>query len=61
MHYETRRSHWMQKHKLGVTCPNALFMGSAPIPLEHENIASMFHTPNALRDPQITANVKIQV
>jgi hypothetical protein len=36
MHYVTRRSHWIQKHKFGVTCPGALFVESVPIPPEQE-------------------------
>jgi hypothetical protein len=36
MHHVTHRSHWMQKHKFGVTCPGALFMKSTLGPLEHE-------------------------
>jgi hypothetical protein len=36
MHYMTRRSHWMQKHKCGIMCPRSLFMETAPGPLEHE-------------------------
>jgi hypothetical protein len=36
MHYTTRISHWMQKHKFNVTCPDALFMETAPFSPEHE-------------------------
>jgi hypothetical protein len=36
MHYVTRISYWMQKHKFDVTCPNALFMETTPVPLERE-------------------------
>jgi hypothetical protein len=36
MHYVTRRSHRMQKHKFSVTCPDALFIESVAVPLEHE-------------------------
>jgi hypothetical protein len=36
MHYVTRRSHGMQKHKLSVTCPSMLFMETAPGSHEHE-------------------------
>jgi hypothetical protein len=38
MHYMTRICHRMQKHKFDVTCPNALFMEAAPVPLEHEKL-----------------------
>jgi hypothetical protein len=48
MHYVTCRSHRMQKHKFGVTCPGALFVISVPVPLQHENSASTFRTPNAV-------------
>jgi hypothetical protein len=36
MHYMTHRSHRMQKHKFTVTCLNALFVKSIPVPPEHE-------------------------
>jgi hypothetical protein len=36
MHYVTHRSHQMQKHKFGLTCPGAHFVESVPVPLEHE-------------------------
>jgi hypothetical protein len=36
MHYMTRRAHWMQKYKLGVTCQCALFVESVLVPPEHE-------------------------
>jgi hypothetical protein len=32
----TSRSQQMQKHKFGVTCPNAPFIESIPVPTEHE-------------------------
>jgi hypothetical protein len=47
MHYVTRRSHQLQKHKFGVTCPGTLFVRSDPGPSEHENCASLFHTLDA--------------
>jgi hypothetical protein len=31
MHYMTRRSHQMQKHKFGVTCPGTLIVESVPV------------------------------
>jgi hypothetical protein len=34
MHYVTRKSHRIQKHKFGLTCPGALFMETAPGPPE---------------------------
>jgi hypothetical protein len=30
----THRSHWMQKLKFGVTCPDAHFVKSIPVPPE---------------------------
>jgi hypothetical protein len=36
MHYVTRRSHRMQKHKFGVMFPGALFVISVPVPLKYE-------------------------
>jgi uncharacterized membrane protein YsdA (DUF1294 family) len=36
MHYVTDRSHRMQKHRFGVTCPSALFVESVLVPPEHE-------------------------
>jgi hypothetical protein len=36
MHYVTRRSLQMQKHKFGVTCLGALFMKTTPTPSEHK-------------------------
>jgi hypothetical protein len=35
MHYVTRRSHWVQKHMFSITCPDALFVESVPVPPEH--------------------------
>jgi hypothetical protein len=32
MLYVTRRSHRMQKHKFGVTCPSVLFVESVLVP-----------------------------
>jgi hypothetical protein len=32
----THRSHGMQKHKFGITCPGALFIKTAVKPPEHE-------------------------
>jgi hypothetical protein len=36
IHYVTRKSTRMQKHKFGMTCPVTLFVGSALDPPEHE-------------------------
>jgi hypothetical protein len=35
MHYVTRQSHRMQKHKFGVTYPGVLYVESVPVPPEH--------------------------
>jgi hypothetical protein len=32
MHYVSCRSHQMQKHKFGITCPDALFIESELVP-----------------------------
>jgi hypothetical protein len=36
MHYVSRRSHWMQKHMLRITCPDVLFVKSVPAAPEHD-------------------------
>jgi hypothetical protein len=36
MHYVTHISHPMQKNKFGITCPEALFVKSVPVPPELE-------------------------
>jgi hypothetical protein len=36
MHYVTRRFHWMQKHKFGVTCSTTLFVEYVPVTPEHK-------------------------
>jgi hypothetical protein len=36
IYYVTRRSHRMQKQKIDVTCPGALFVETAQGPAEHE-------------------------
>jgi hypothetical protein len=51
MHYMTRRSHRMHKHKFGVTCHDALFMKAVHSHPSMKNIASMFH---ALDRPEYT-------
>jgi hypothetical protein len=38
MHYVTRKSHRMQKHKFGVTFLGSLFTETAPGPPEHEKL-----------------------
>jgi hypothetical protein len=36
MHYVTRRSHWIPKHKFCKTCPGTIFVESIPVPLDYE-------------------------
>jgi hypothetical protein len=36
MHYATQKSHWMQNHKFGVTCPGTVFVETASVPPKHE-------------------------
>jgi hypothetical protein len=36
MHYVTRRSHRMQKHKFSTMCPDALVVEFVLVPHEHE-------------------------
>jgi hypothetical protein len=38
MHYVTRISHQIQKHKFGITCPSSLFVESVPVPPKHEKL-----------------------
>jgi hypothetical protein len=65
MHYVTHKSHRMQEHKFGVTCPGTLFVESTLVRCKHEKIACRRFTArmhrNALRDPQIPHDAKIQV
>jgi hypothetical protein len=41
MHYLAHRLHRMQKHKIGVTCPDALFVKSLRVHPSMKNCASM--------------------
>jgi hypothetical protein len=36
MHYVARITHWMQKHKFGITCPSVLFVESVTVPPKKE-------------------------
>jgi hypothetical protein len=38
MHYVTRRSYRMQKHKFGVMCTSVLFVESVPVPPQHKKL-----------------------
>jgi hypothetical protein len=64
MHYVTRRSHLMQKHKVDVTCPDAPFVECLRSHPSIKNSASMFHAPDAriaLRDRYIPPDAEILV
>jgi hypothetical protein len=54
MHYETCRSHQMQKHKFIVTCPNALFVKSVLVPPEHEKYCIDLLGPRRTRMHYVT-------
>jgi hypothetical protein len=65
MHYVTRRSHRMQKHKFPVMWPNTLFYGIRTEPTRAWKIMRRHFTPrphpNALCDPPIDSDAKTQV
>jgi hypothetical protein len=66
MQYVTHGSHRFEKHKFGVTCPDAIFVESVPVPLTMKIVRQSFmaRTPpprNALRDPQMPLDAKTQV
>jgi hypothetical protein len=46
-HYVTRRSHWMQKHKFGVTCPGTFFWDPQRAHPSMKNSVSMFCVTDA--------------
>jgi hypothetical protein len=49
MHYVAQRSHRMQKHKFSVTCPDSLFVDTAPGPPEHEKLCVDVSCPGCTR------------
>jgi hypothetical protein len=55
MHYVTHRSHRIKKHKYGVTCPDALFMETAPGPSEHEKYRVDVSRPGRTRMHYLTS------
>jgi hypothetical protein len=63
MHYVTRWSYQMQKHKFDVTCSSTPFMETAPGPPENANSALTFHAPETpectgwLADPTGRKNI----
>jgi hypothetical protein len=54
MRYVTHRSHQMQKHKLGITCPYALFIETASGPPEHEKWCVDVSRPERSRMQYVT-------
>jgi hypothetical protein len=42
MHYVTRRSHRIQKHKFNISCSGVLVVECIPGPPDHENSALLF-------------------
>jgi hypothetical protein len=54
-HYVTHRSHRIKKHKYGVTCPDALFMETAPGPPEHEKYCVDVSWPGRTRMHYLTS------
>jgi hypothetical protein len=54
MHYLTRRSHRMQKHRFCVTRPSALLMDTAPCPPEHEKYCVDISHPGRTRMQYVT-------
>jgi hypothetical protein len=48
MHYVTGRSHQMQKHKCGVTCPDALFTKTTPGPPKHKILCVDISRPGCI-------------
>jgi hypothetical protein len=61
----TRRSHRMEKHKFGITCPSTLFVETVPVAPEHEkyciNVFVAWSPWKALFDPQIPLDAKTHV
>jgi hypothetical protein len=49
MHYINNRSHRMQKHKFGETCPGTLFVESIPVPSENEKLCADVSCPKRTR------------
>jgi hypothetical protein len=49
MHYVTQISYRMQKHKLGVTCPNVLFLETHWAHSRMKKGASTFRSPDATK------------
>jgi hypothetical protein len=54
MHYVTRKSHRMQKHKFYITCPSALFMETILGPPKHEILCIDILCPGRIRMRYVT-------
>jgi hypothetical protein len=54
MHYVTRISHRMQKHKFGETCSVVLLVESVPVPAEHEKYCVDVLSPGHNRRHYVT-------
>jgi hypothetical protein len=54
MHFVTRRSNRMQKHKFGVTCPGAIFVESLPISPKHEKLCTDVSCPRCTEMHYVT-------
>jgi hypothetical protein len=54
MHHVTKISHRIQKRKFDVTCPDTLFMETAPIPPEHEKYCVNVLRPGGTRMYYVT-------
>jgi hypothetical protein len=54
MHYLSRGSHWMQKHKFRVRCLGVYFVESTPSPPEHEKLCVDVSRPGHTRMQYVT-------
>jgi hypothetical protein len=54
MHYVTRRTHRMQKHKFCIMCPSADLIEITPGLLEHENCCVDISHPGLTKVPNVT-------
>jgi hypothetical protein len=48
MHYVIRSCYQMQKHKIGVTCPDTLIIESLPVPPEYEKYSIKVSRPRRI-------------
>jgi hypothetical protein len=64
MHYVTHRSHWMQKYKFGVTCPDALSWDphyAHPSMKNSVSVSYATHTPERTMWPKDPTGYKNKV